>query len=68
DAVDAPTLVVVAENDRIVSPASAERLVERLPHGEGIRVEGGHFDVYDGEVFDRIVAAQSSFFRTHLGS
>jgi len=66
DAVDAPTLVVIADDDRIVPPTTAERLVERLPRGESFHVDGGHFGVYD-DPFEQILNAQCLFFETHLG-
>lgn len=64
--VDCPVFVAVAEADRIVPPSAAERLARRLDHVEVLRLDCGHFDPYDGAVFERVVDRQASFLERHL--
>ena len=64
--IDCPVLVVQADRDSIISAASVEALVRRLRDVEHVRVPGGHFDVYSGETFDRVVEREGAFLETHL--
>jgi pimeloyl-ACP methyl ester carboxylesterase len=64
--VDAPLFVTVAREDRIVPPSAAERLARRLDHAEVLRVDCGHFGVYDGAPFERAVQEQAAFLERHL--
>ncbi|MEF8773916.1 MAG: alpha/beta fold hydrolase [Halobacteriales archaeon] len=66
DAVDAPTLVVEAERDRIVSRSSVSRLVERLDDVERVRYDAGHFDLFSGEAFERVADREAAFLERHL--
>ena len=56
-----PLLVQVADEDVITPPAPAMRAARRAPGGELRRYSGGHFDIYLGEPFERVVADQLSF-------
>ncbi len=65
--VRAPMLLVVAEQDN-VAPASAVHAVARKAAGP-VEIESfdcGHFDIYTGEIFEKSVARQVEFLRTHL--
>ena len=64
--VTCPALVAIATDDRINPPQAAERLVDSLPRGEALRFDVGHFDLYDGSVFDRLLEDEMDFFATHL--
>ena len=64
--VGCPTLVVMAERDSIVNPADVERTAARLPRSELLRLPVGHFDVYRGDVFERVVEAETDFLRREL--
>lgn len=64
--VDVPVFLTIATEDRLVPPAAAERLARRLGHVELLRVDCGHFDVYDGNAFDCAVAEQAGFLERHL--
>lgn len=66
DAVDAPTLVVEAERDRIVSGSSVSRLVGRLDDVERVRYDVGHFDLFAGDAFERVADREAAFLERHL--
>jgi pimeloyl-ACP methyl ester carboxylesterase len=56
-----PLLVIVAEDDTITPPEPAHRLAARAPAGELQTFEGGHFEAYFGEVFERLAGLQAEF-------
>lgn len=60
-----PVLVCVADGDPITPPDPAVRMAERAPRGELVRYPGGHFGIYEGETFERVVADQVDFLRRH---
>lgn len=66
DDVDCPVFVAVATDDDVVPPSAAERLARRLDHVEVLRLDCGHFDAYDGAVFEQVVDRQASFLERHL--
>ena len=61
-----PLLVQVAVDDLTTPPGPARELAERAPRGELREYPGGHFDVYLGELFERVVGDQIEFLRRHL--
>jgi fermentation-respiration switch protein FrsA (DUF1100 family) len=65
-AIRCPVLVCVAEQDAITPPAPAIAAAERAPRGELRRYPGGHFDLYRGEAFERVVADETDFLTRHL--
>ena len=65
--VDAPLLVQVMSADAVTPPGPARKVAERAPRGELVECEGGHFDIYVGEPFERGVAEQVAFLERHLG-
>jgi pimeloyl-ACP methyl ester carboxylesterase len=62
-----PLLVGVADEDTLTPPGPAVRAAERAPKGELRRYPVGHFDVYDGPWFERVVEDQVEFLTRHLG-
>jgi uncharacterized protein len=63
----APILLIVAEQDNVAPVAAVYAVARRA--GALAEVESfdcGHFDVYTGEVFEKSVARQVEFLRTHL--
>lgn len=61
-----PVLVMVAEHDAVTPAAPAVQAAERSPNAELISYPLGHFDIYDGEEFERAVAAQTEFLARNL--
>lgn len=60
-----PVLVCVAEDDPITPPAPAIRMAQRAPRGELRRYPGGHFGLYQGEMFQQVIGDQIEFLREH---
>lgn len=61
-----PILFAIADDDLITPPEFAERAASLAPRAEVRRYPGGHFDVYSGELFERVVADQVEFLSRHL--
>jgi uncharacterized protein len=67
DDIEAPVLIQVAAGDAITPPAPAVAAAARAPRGELITYAGlGHFEVYRGEPYERVVADQLEFLHRHL--
>lgn len=68
DRVRAPILVVAAGNDGVNPPEESQRLFERARDPKRlVRIDGAaHYAVYEGEFFERAVAAELEWLREHL--
>lgn len=65
--VQAPTLLVAAENDGLIPVAKVREVAASLPKGEYVELKGAdHFSPYSGPVFEQVVARQTAFFVRHL--
>lgn len=64
--IESPLLVCVAEDDEVAPAAPALRAAARAPRHEVRVYPGGHFDIYQPPVFDRVIADQVEFLRRHL--
>jgi alpha-beta hydrolase superfamily lysophospholipase len=62
-----PWLLCVGEADRVARPGPAIAAARRAPLGE-LRTYPGvdHFDIYDGDEFEAVVADEVAFLRRHL--
>ncbi len=62
-------LLVTGENDLIVLPAEAEALYAHAGEPKKLSViEGaGHYDLYTGQAFDKVMSETVAWFREHLG-
>ena len=65
-AIGCPILFVIADDDAITPPDLVEKAAARAPRAEVKRYPGGHFDVYVGDLFERVVADEVEFFARHL--
>jgi len=61
-----PALFCVCETDSVAPAKATLRHVARAPRGEVKRYPDGHFDIYVGEPFERVVADQLEFIRRHV--
>lgn len=66
EAVNCPVLLCIAVDDQIAPASIAESFARRLDHVEVLRLAGGHFDPYRGDLFERVVSQQTGFFTRHL--
>ena len=64
--VQCPTLVTVAANDQLIPPKMIDRLVARLPNSALAKYPGDHFQLYHGEAFESLAAAQADFLARQL--
>jgi pimeloyl-ACP methyl ester carboxylesterase len=56
-----PALIMLGEQDSLISPTAVERTAARMPRSTLIRYPFGHFDIYTGEAFETAVAVQAQF-------
>jgi pimeloyl-ACP methyl ester carboxylesterase len=61
-----PLLVAVGEQDGVTPPGPAIEVARRAPRGELAIYPLGHFDVYRGEPFERVVGDEIEFLLRHL--
>lgn len=61
-----PALFVVCERDTVAPARATLRHVARAPHGEVVRRDTGHFDIYVGEEFETTVRDELAFLGRHV--
>lgn len=61
-----PVLFCVCDTDSVAPAAATLRHARRAPHGEIKRYPDGHFDIYVGEAFERVVRDQIDFLHRHV--
>lgn len=66
--VPCPILFCVCESDSVAPPGPTLRYAATAPHGEVKVYPEGHFDIYVGEAFERVVADQLEFLDKNLKS
>lgn len=58
-----PTLVCICDEDTVAPAGPTARYARRAPAARVIRYPAGHFDIYVGADFERVVADQLEFLR-----
>lgn len=66
--VGCPALLILAENDSLVAPASIRKAAKRMTNARVIAYPYGHFDIFHGEAFDDAIIKQTDFLMQHLQS
>ncbi len=61
-----PALFCVCDGDTVAPARAALRHAARAPKGVVRRYRVGHFDIYDGDGFERVVRDQLAFLRRHV--
>ncbi len=61
-----PVLIMYAREDPLCPREAVERAGRRIPHASVIGFPGGHFAVYQGELFRQMVRRQAEFLAQHL--
>jgi uncharacterized protein len=64
--VKCPTLFIAGDKDSLGSPRMAEKAASRIPKVNLIHLDAGHFDVYSGELFERLMKMQGDFLSRYL--
>lgn len=64
--VTCPIMFTVCASDTVAPAAATLRHAKRAPRGEIVVYPDGHFDIYVGAAFDRVVADQIEFLRRHV--
>ena len=64
--VKCPTLIIIAEKDSVISPRALERTASRMEKAITARFPVGHFGVYSGETFEKVVQLEADFLVKHL--
>lgn len=62
----APLLGCVCDTDTVAPAAATLRHLQRAPRAEIKRYPEGHFEIYVGAAFERVVADQIDFLRRHV--
>ena len=65
--VKCPALVMMGEKDSLIYPKAVEKTASRMREVTLIHLPVGHFDVYVGELFEKVVEIQADFLARHLG-
>ncbi|OBI83808.1 alpha/beta hydrolase [Mycobacterium sp. 1245805.9] len=61
-----PILFCVCEADSVAPPVPTLRYAAKAPRGEVRMYQEGHFEIYVGDAFERVVADQLAFLDRHL--
>ena len=64
--VKCPILFCICEKDSVAPAGPSRRHAARAPHGEVKLYPEGHFDIYVGDAFERVVADQIAFLDKRL--
>ena len=64
--ITAPLLVCTGEHDLVTPPKPALRAAQHARNGKAMTYPIGHFDIYSGPWFERVVADQIAFLRSAL--
>jgi dienelactone hydrolase len=64
--VSCPLHVTVCEDDSVAPARATSRLLSKAPRVEMRHRPVGHFDIYAGEEFERVVADQLAFLERHV--
>ena len=65
--IQAPTLIIAAENDGLIPVEKVRSVAKALPHGEYVELKGAHhFSPYTGPLFEQVVNKQTAFFQQIL--
>jgi pimeloyl-ACP methyl ester carboxylesterase len=63
-----PALFCVCDRDTVAPAPATLRHAAKAVKGEVRRYDAGHFDIYIGDDFDRVIADQIAFLRLHVPS
>lgn len=63
-----PALVILGQKDSLIRPEAVEKAASRMREVTIVHLPVGHFDVYRGHWFEKVVSMQEDFLLRHLES
>lgn len=63
-----PALVIMGEKDTLIYPKSVEKTASRMREVTLVHLPVGHFDIYVGDWFEKVVERQAEFLARRLGA
>ncbi len=63
-----PVLIVAALNDSLIPFKAVEKTVSKIKNSRFMKLDSGHFDLYHGNTFEKVIKAESEFIKKHLKS
>ncbi len=66
DKVMCPALIIPGQRDSLISPKAVEKAASRMREASLVKVDAGHFDVYSGALFEKVVEMEADFLVSHL--
>ena len=64
--ISAPVLVTLARDDEVISSAFVRRAIAHVPDHEIIEFGARHFEMYHGQIRDRVIETHLQFLTRHL--
>lgn len=64
--VTCPTLVIACQKDTVAPVRPTLKYAAQLPQGTLVQLDTGHFDIYVGEWFEKVVSIQTDWLKTHF--
>ena len=64
--ISAPSMIVAAEKDALIAHASVKKTAARIVGATFISLPVGHFEVYVGELFEKVVELEGNFLHANL--
>jgi dienelactone hydrolase len=61
-----PILFCICETDTVAPPGPTKRYAAQAPRGETKLYPDGHFDIYVGDAFERVITDQLDFLARHV--
>lgn len=66
--ISSPILFCVCDADSVAPAGATVRIAKKAPLGQINSYPYGHFDIYVGDAFERVVVDQLEFLNTHVGT
>ncbi len=63
-----PVLIVYAEKDSLIPSSAVEKTAGKIQNVKTVKLPVGHFEVYTGELFERVSELESLFLIQHLAA
>lgn len=64
--INCPVLLLIAEKDSLIPPQAVRKTAALIKNSRTINLSAGHFEVYTGELFEKMSRLQAEFLKEHL--